>query len=377
MANTTTVNLQLTVQATGENAGTWGTITNTNLQILEQGISGYASVTVNGTGNTSLTFTNGALSNGKNQVLKLAGTITGNINVIISDSIEKTYVVYNATSGAHTVTFKTTSGSGVTWGTTDKGTKMVYSDGTNVIDTAFTELSSDISPQLSGNLDTNSNNIIIDDNHSIIDENNNEQITFQTTASAVNQFDITNAATGNPPEISATGGDTNIDVKITPKGSGKINLDGIKYPNADGTTGQFLKTDGSGSLSFATVPAPSTYGNSNVLTLFSAAGSAPVFACRAWVNFNGTGTVAIRDSGNVTSITDNATGNYTVNFSTAIEDANYCALITSGSAGSYSVTNPDFIAKASTYAVGSVTVRIAGASGGTRDENAVNVAIFR
>ena len=117
---------------------------------------------------------------------------------------------------------------------------------------------------------------------------------------------------------------------------------------------------------------------SGVLQMNSGYGSnAAAYGCRAWVNFNGTGTVAIRDSGNVTSITDNATGNYTVNFSTAIEDANYCALITSGSAGTYSVTNPDFIAKASTYAVGSVTVRIAGASGGTRDENAVNVAIFR
>ena len=85
----------------------------------------------------------------------------------------------------------------------------------------------------------------------INDTNVNEQIKFTTTASAVNEFTITNAATANAPEISATGGDTNIDLKITPKGSGKINLDGIKFPNADGSSGQFLKTDGSGSLSFA------------------------------------------------------------------------------------------------------------------------------
>lgn len=56
----------------------------------------------------------------------------------------------------------------------------------------------------------------------------------------------------------------------------------------------------------------------------NASGSAPVYACRAWVNFNGTGTVAIRASGNVSSITDNGTGNYTVNFTTAMPDANYC-----------------------------------------------------
>jgi hypothetical protein len=55
----------------------------------------------------------------------------------------------------------------------------------------------------------------------------------------------------------------------------------------------------------------------------NASGSAPIYACRAWVNFNGTGTVAIRASGNVSSITDNGTGDYTVNFTTAMPDANY------------------------------------------------------
>jgi hypothetical protein len=55
----------------------------------------------------------------------------------------------------------------------------------------------------------------------------------------------------------------------------------------------------------------------------NASGSAPLYATRAWVNFNGTGTVAIRSSGNVSSVTDNGTGQYTVNFTTAMADANY------------------------------------------------------
>ncbi len=84
----------------------------------------------------------------------------------------------------------------------------------------------DTSPQLGGNLDTNSHNILIDDAHFIGDENGNEQIIFQTTSSAVNQFDVTNAATGNAPELSATGGDTNIDLKLTPKGTGQVVIDG-------------------------------------------------------------------------------------------------------------------------------------------------------
>ena len=90
----------------------------------------------------------------------------------------------------------------------------------------ITDVVADTSPQLGGNLDTNSHNILIDDAHFIADENGNEQIIFQTTASAVNQIDVTNAATGNAPEISATGGDTNISIKLTPKGSGQVLLDG-------------------------------------------------------------------------------------------------------------------------------------------------------
>ena len=132
MANSTSANLKLTVQATGENSGTWGQITNTNLLILEQAIGGYDAVGV--TSGATLTFSNGALSNGKNAVLKLTGTITANVNVVIPDSIEKTYLVENATTGAFTVTFKTTSGTGATWSTTDKGYKILYSDGTNVVD---------------------------------------------------------------------------------------------------------------------------------------------------------------------------------------------------------------------------------------------------
>ena len=65
-----------------------------------------------------------------------------------------------------------------------------------------------------------------------------------------------------------------------------------------------------------------------VKTALNASGSAPIYACRAWVNFNGTGTVAIRDSGNVSSITDNGTGDYTVNFTTAMPDENYACTLT-------------------------------------------------
>ena len=224
MANSTSADLKLTIQATGENSGTWGQITNTNLTILEQAIAGFETVGI--TTGATLAFTNGAVSNGKNQVLKLIGTIAGAVNVVVPDTLTKAYVIDNATSGAHAVTVKTSSGTGVTWAAADKGTKMVYSDGTNVVDTAFTDLSSDYTPQLSADLDTNGNNIIIDSTKSILDESSNEQITFTTTSAAVNNFGITNAATGNTPSLAAVGGDTNIDFNITPKGIGRATFNG-------------------------------------------------------------------------------------------------------------------------------------------------------
>jgi hypothetical protein len=90
----------------------------------------------------------------------------------------------------------------------------------------------DTSPQLGANLDTNSHNILIDDAHFIADENSNEQIIFQTTSSAVNQFDVTNAATGSAPKLSATGDDSNIDFDLEAKGTGHVTVRGNSNPGA-------------------------------------------------------------------------------------------------------------------------------------------------
>jgi len=130
MANSTSANLKLTVQATGENSGTWGQITNTNLLILEQAIGGYDAFNVTNA-SRALTFTNGAVSNGKNEVIKLTGTLAANVNVTIPDSIEKTYTVQDTCNHANfTLTFKTTSGSGVAL--CEGHTYQLWSDGTNV-----------------------------------------------------------------------------------------------------------------------------------------------------------------------------------------------------------------------------------------------------
>ncbi len=130
MANSTSASLKLTVQATGENSGTWGQITNTNLLILEQAIGGYDAFNVTNA-SRALTFTNGAVSNGKNEVIKLTGTLAANVNVTIPDSVEKTYTVQDACDHAgYTLTFKTTSGTGILL--CEGHTYQLWSDGTNV-----------------------------------------------------------------------------------------------------------------------------------------------------------------------------------------------------------------------------------------------------
>jgi hypothetical protein len=126
--------LGLELMVTGENSGTWGDKTNTNLELIQQGFAGYQEVTVNGTGTTTLDITDGTISNGRNAVIKFTGTITDNIIVTIPDTIEKTYTIINGTTGAFTVQFKTVSGTGFTFATTEKNAVLVFSDGTNVVE---------------------------------------------------------------------------------------------------------------------------------------------------------------------------------------------------------------------------------------------------
>lgn len=103
------------------------------------------------------------------------------------------------------------------------------------------------------------------------------------------------------------------------------------------------------------------------------------YSCRAWVNFNGTGTVAIRSSGNVSSITDNGTGDYTVNFATAMSDANYSAVALVDNAGSNFGSVIVAASQTSTFTTASIRIlsRNAGASASPSDSVTVCVSIFR
>ena len=234
MASTYTP-LGVELQATGENAGTWGTKTNTNLQIIEQISGGFTQQSIaGGAQTTALTVSDGSTGAVmSHRMIEFTGTITGNQIVTIPLDTQTFYFLRNSTSGAYTVQFKYTSGSGstFTFSATDKSDAIVFAaadDGTNpnivTINTGIKSVVEDTTPQLGGDLDANGNNILIDSTNSINDENDNEQIKFATTASAVNELSVTNAATGNAPDISATGGDSNIDLNINPKGIGRVTL---------------------------------------------------------------------------------------------------------------------------------------------------------
>jgi len=132
MASSTSSDLKLELITTGEKSGTWGTITNTNLQILEQAASGYLSLAV-GAADVALSLANYATSNGKNLYYKLTGTLTGNRIVTMPDGAERVFIIEDATSRSssnYTLTVKTVSGTGVI---VPVAAKMVlYSDGTNI-----------------------------------------------------------------------------------------------------------------------------------------------------------------------------------------------------------------------------------------------------
>lgn len=187
---------------TGENSGTWGDKTNANLNLVQQAVAGFESISIaGGAQTTALVMTNGTISNARNAVIKLTGTITGNQIVTIPDSIEKTYIVENGTTGAFTVQFKTVSGTGPTFSTTDKGTKILFADGTNV---------NDILSKSSGVNLVNRNEVRFED---------------------------------------ATGGEyVGLRAAATVGSSFTLNL-----PTADGSSGNGLKTDGAGNLSFGDV----------------------------------------------------------------------------------------------------------------------------
>ena len=190
-------------------------------------------------------------------MIEFTGTITGNQIVTIPLDVQTFYYLRNSTSGAYTVQFKYVSGSGdtFTFAATDKGDAVVFAtanDGTNPdiveISLATAGTVTETGTQTLTNKTLTSPAI----GTSILDTGGNELFKLTATSSAVNELTYANAATGNKPTFTASGGDTNIGVSIQPKGSGTVTIDALTFPATDGSANQILQTDGSGNLSFAT-----------------------------------------------------------------------------------------------------------------------------
>ena len=257
MASTFTP-LGVELQATGENAGTWGTKTNTNLQIIEQISGGYIAKSIaGGAQTTALAVSDGATgAELSHRMIEFTGTITGNQIVTIPLDVQTFYFLRNSTSGAYTVQFKYVSGSGdsLTFSATDKGDKLIFAsanDGTNPDIVTLSFGSGDVT--LTGT-QTLTNKTLTSPaiGTSILDTNGNELFKLTATSSAVNEITYNNAATGTKPTLTGSGDDSNIGVSIQPKGSGTVTIDALTFPAADGSSGQILQTDGSGTLSFTT-----------------------------------------------------------------------------------------------------------------------------
>jgi hypothetical protein len=290
MASTYTP-LGVELMATGENAGTWGTKTNTNLNIVEQISGGYIAKSIaGGAQTTALSVSDGSTgAELAHRMIEFTGSISGNQIVTIPLDVQNFYFLRNSTSGAYTVQFKYASGSGdsFTFSATDKGDQIIFAtanDGTNPdIDTLAigtgdvtltgtqtltnktltdpilsptattagkieflegtnngTNKATLIGPAATADVtvtlpaatdtlvgkdttDTLTNKTLTSPaiGTKISDTNGNELINLTATGSAVNEFTLANAATGNGPILSATG-ETNVDINLNPKGTGTL-----------------------------------------------------------------------------------------------------------------------------------------------------------
>tara|TARA_R110000765_G_scaffold122802_1_gene219477 strand:+ start:1850 stop:3055 length:1206 start_codon:yes stop_codon:yes gene_type:complete len=265
-SNYTALGVQL--MTTGEKAGLWGGLTNTNWNIIEQIAGGYLSLSV-ASSPTALAVADGT-SGDTNQVahriLEFTGSLGGAVVVTIPLDVQTFYIIKNATTGSETVQFKYITGSGgsVTWSGTDKGTKLIYAaaddvTNPNIVDAGFgsgdvtltgtqtltnktltTPIITSISNSGTVTIPTGADTLVNLASAqtlttktltsprigtSILDTGGNELALLTATGSAVNEITIANAAASSGPTISATGSsDSNIDLNINPKGTGRVTL---------------------------------------------------------------------------------------------------------------------------------------------------------
>jgi len=200
-----------------------------------------------------------------------------------SSAVQGTIWLDTTNSGSNSLDIKFFDGSDdISFATVNTSANTI-----NFIDSTVSfDIVSDTSPQLGGDLDTNSQNIKIDDAHGLFDENNNEQLIFQTTASAVNFAELTNAATGNNVGISANGSDTNVGLEFSTKGTGAIKFNDLAY------IPQQALTSSSNAVAWDAQAKPNAYHLTTENTTFSAPSNAVEGSFISLeINYNGSHTI--------------------------------------------------------------------------------------
>lgn len=237
MASTYTP-LGVELMATGENAGTWGTKTNTNLQLFEQLTGGFSQVSIaGGAQTTALTVSDGALTGtAQYRMIEFTGTITGNQIVTIPLDVETFYLLRNSTTGSFTVQFKYVSGSGstTTFATTDKGDKLIFAAANDATNPDIKDISLASPP---GGSDTQI-------------QFNSGGTAFGGSANLV--WDGSNVQIGAQGDLRLADSDSSNYVALQAPATVASNVT-LTLPANDGDADQALVTDGSGNLSFTTI----------------------------------------------------------------------------------------------------------------------------
>jgi hypothetical protein len=211
MASTFSPSLRIELIGAGEQSGAWNNTTNTNLGFLvEQAISGVETVSIGSSTDYTLTTADGAADQARNMVVNITGTPGGAFNVICP-TVEKLYVVRNSVTGSHTMTFKTSSGSGIT--IPNGRTTLVYCDGTNVLSglnelpTGSTVNGSVISTTTGEETLTNKTLTAPEfaDNGFIADLSGNRMLSFDTLASGVLTDSTSLSVSNGPANLTVTG----------------------------------------------------------------------------------------------------------------------------------------------------------------------------
>lgn len=271
------------------NATNWNTPLNDNFGYIDAALGGTTSINVTGVGTTAVTLT---LTQYQSLILNFTGTLTANVTYQVPSGVGGQWIVANNATGAFTLTIRTAAAAGSVNVAT--GTRaVVYSDGTNVNGVASSGAGTVSSVNVSGGTTglTASGG----------------PITTSGTITLAGTLAVANGGTGGTTQATAQAG----------LGLGSMATQASSSVSITG--GSVAATTLTGNIASA-----------RLATALNASGSAPYYVCRAWVNFNGSGTVSITASGNVTSITDNGVGDYTVNFTTAMPDANYAVSGTLG-----------------------------------------------